>query len=107
MSNGWLIVAMMAVTFIPRYLPFALAGRIRLPALLVKALSYVPIAILTAIVTLNSVVRENQIQLDLDNHHLIAAVVAALVAYFSRRMGLTVVVGLFVFAALTWWPSVV
>lgn len=99
-DDAWLVVAMMLVTFAPRYLPFALAGRIELPPLLVKALGYVPIAILTAIVALNSVVQEQQVQLDLQNHHLVAAVVAAVTAYFSRRLGLTIVLGLTVFALL-------
>jgi len=56
--DAMLVVAMMLVTFIPRFLPFALAGRLKLPPLLVKALSFVPIAILTAIVSLHSVVQE-------------------------------------------------
>lgn len=97
-----LVVAMMLVTFIPRFLPFALAGRLKLPPLLVKALSFVPIAILTAIVSLHSVVQEEEVLLSLDNFHLLAAVVAAVVAYFSRRLGFTVAIGLATFFLLRW-----
>ena len=102
MSDGAMIVAMMLVTFLPRYIPFGLAGRLNLSPLLVKALGYVPIAILTAIITLNSVVRDNEVAISFENHHLLAAVVAAFTAYFSRRLGLTVAVGLLVFFALRW-----
>lgn len=102
-DDAWLILAMMLVTFGPRYLPFALAGKIELPPILVKALGYVPIAILTAIIALNSVVQDNQIQLHLHNHHLIAAIVAGVLAFFTRRLALTIVVGLLVFAMLRWF----
>jgi len=38
----------------------------------------------------------------LDNFHLLAAVVAAVVAYFSRRLGFTVAIGLATFFLLRW-----
>ncbi len=56
--NEWLLIAGMAVlTFVPRYLPFALAGRLTIPPLVRSALSYVPIAVLTAIVAQASLMR--------------------------------------------------
>jgi len=94
----WLIIGMTALTFLPRYLPLAFAGKVRIPLLLKQALELVPIAVLTAIVVQMSLVRDGTITVGLDNHYLIASVVAFAVALWRRHLMLTIVVGLVVFA---------
>jgi len=94
----WLIIGMTALTFLPRYLPLAFAGKVRIPLLLKQALELVPIAVLTAIVVQMSLVRDGTITVGLDNHYLIASVVAFAVALWWRHLMLTIVVGLVVFA---------
>lgn len=94
----WLIVAMTAFTFLPRYLPLALAGKIRIPPLLVQALEFVPIAVLTAIIVQASVIREGVITVSTENHYLIASVLAFITALVSRHLMLTIVVGLVAFS---------
>jgi len=74
-----------------------------LPPLLLKALRYVPIAVLSALITLNAVVRENAVQLRYDNHHLLAAGVAVVMAYFTKRLGYTVLAGLVTYAIARWF----
>lgn len=96
----WLIVVMTALTFIPRYIPLALAGKIQIPPLLAQALEFVPIAVLTAIIVQTTLVKEGDIMLALDNHYLIAAIMAFVTALWSRHLMLTIVVGLVTFTVL-------
>ncbi|PID44401.1 MAG: branched-chain amino acid transport [Proteobacteria bacterium] len=96
----WLIIAMMALTFIPRYLPLALAGKIHIPPLLVQALEFVPIAVLTAIIVQTAVVRDGSVVVSIENHYLIASVAAFMTALLTRHLMLTIIVGLVVFSLL-------
>lgn len=96
----WLIVAMTALTFLPRYLPLALAGKIHIPPLLVQALEFVPIAVLTAIIVQATLVHDGNVQVSLQNYYLIAAVSAFFTALVTQRLMLTVMVGLAVFTIL-------
>ena len=93
----WLIIGMMAMTFIPRYLPLAFAGKIKIPLLLRQALELVPIAVLTAIVTQMSLVRDGTITIGFENHYLIASLAAIAVSLWKKHLMLTIVVGLVVF----------
>ena len=71
MSESLLIAGMALLTFLPRYIPFALAGKIHLPPLLMRALEYVPIAVLSAIVSQTTFMRGGELSVLIDNHHLI------------------------------------
>jgi len=102
MSNSLFIVGMVALTFIPRYIPFLLAGKIALPQWAKRALHYVPIAVLTAIVSQASLIHQGAVQFDIANHHLLAASVSFLVALTTRHMFLTISIGLVVFALARW-----
>ena len=75
--NDWLLIALMAlVTFVPRYLPFALAGRVKLPAVLERGLDFVPVAVLTAIIAQTTLIRGGEFDLTIGNLHAIAAAAA-------------------------------
>ena len=101
--SEWVLIAGMAVlTFIPRYIPFALAGKVTLPQWLEEALSYVPIAVLTTIIVQSTLIRDGELLMTLQNHHLIAAIVAFFVALISRHMFLTIAFGLISFALMEW-----
>ena len=99
--NPWLLIGLMAVvTFVPRYLPFALAGRIRIPARLEQALDFVPIAVLTAIIAQASLYRGGALDLSLENYHALAALVAFVVALLTRHLFATIAAGLVAFVLL-------
>mgnify|MGYP001052819704 CR=1 FL=1 len=99
--NEWLLIGLMAlVTYLPRALPLALAGRVRLPAALERGLDFVPIAVLTAIIAQTALIRNGSLDISLENHHAIAAAVAFAVALFTRHLFLTIVAGLACFALL-------
>ncbi len=92
-----LIVAMLAVTYLPRMLPFALASRIRLPMWMQEAMSYVPIAVLTVIIVQTSLFKQDQLQLTLTNPYIWAAFAAFVVARIQAKLFITVLSGLIVF----------
>jgi len=99
--NEWLLIALMAlVTYLPRYLPMGLAGRVQLPALLTRALDFVPIAVLTAIIAQAALVRDGQIDFSLQNYHALAALAAFVAAVVTRQLFITIGTGLVCFALL-------
>lgn len=99
--DEWLLILLMAiVTFVPRYLPFALAGKIKLPAAMEQALSFVPIAVLSAIVAQTTLIRDGGIDLSWQNHHALAALAAFITAIVTRHLFVTIGTGLVVFAIM-------
>ena len=99
--NEVLLVALMAlVTYLPRYLPFALAGKMRLPPVLEQALDFVPIAVLTAIIAQATLIRGGEPDLSPDNLHALAALAAFVAALLWRRLFVTIAVGLLSFVVL-------
>lgn len=99
--HEWLLIGLMAlVTYVPRYLPFALAGRMRLPPMLEQALDFVPIAVLTAIIAQSALVHQGEVDVSLENLHLLAAMAAFVAALVWRKLFVTIAVGLLCFAAL-------
>lgn len=99
--DEWLLIALMAlVTFLPRYLPFAFAGKAKLPLTLERALDFVPIAVLTAIVAQASLIRAGEMDFSLGNFHALAALAAFLVAMVTRKLFLTIAAGLLCFLLL-------
>jgi branched-subunit amino acid transport protein len=95
-----LIGMMTLVTFIPRYLPFALAGKVQLPGMLKRALDFVPIAVLTAIVAQSALIRDGELDFSIANHHVLAALSAFVVALITRHLFLTIGAGLGSFVML-------
>lgn len=99
--NEWLLIGLMAlVTYLPRYLPMGLAGKVALPPLLVRALDFVPIAVLTAIIAQVSLMRGGQLDLSLGNFHALAALAAFIAAVLTRQLFVTIGVGLACFVLL-------
>lgn len=95
-----LIVGMMAVTFGVRYPILALSGRIQMPAWLVEALRFVPVAVLSAIIIPMVMAPKQTLWLAVDNEYLVASVVAIIIAAKSRYLLLTIVAGMALFFVL-------
>jgi branched-subunit amino acid transport protein len=102
MREFWLILGMFAVTFGVRYPTMALVGRFQLAPWIIRALRYVPVAVLTAITVPYALYREDGFSLSYTNPYLVGGIVAILVSYFSRNLLLTIVVGLAFFFAYRW-----
>jgi branched-subunit amino acid transport protein len=99
------VVCIGAATFALRLSLIGLAGRVTLPPLAVRALRYVPVAALTALVVPDLVGSTSGWALLAHNPRLWAGIIAALVAWRTRNVLLTVVVGmavLWILTALGW-----
>ncbi|MEO0564525.1 MAG: AzlD domain-containing protein [Chloroflexota bacterium] len=97
METFWLIFGMFAVTFGVRYPPLALVGRFNLPPAVIRALRYVPVAVLTAITVPFVLFRDEGFNATYTNPYFIAGLVAVAVSYWSKNLLLTIVVGMVVF----------
>lgn len=76
------------VSFIQAY------GRLRIPSILNRALAYVPASVLAALVLPAVIYPTSSAEFDLSNGRLLAAAVAALVAWKSRSILLTLAAGM-------------
>jgi branched-subunit amino acid transport protein len=99
-----LIAGMVAVTFAVRYIPLAMAGRLRLPRLVEAALRYVPVAVLTAITVPAVLMPKGALEANLGNPYLFGSLAAILVAWLTRRLLPTIAGGMAVFL---FWKLVV
>jgi branched-subunit amino acid transport protein len=96
-AAGWwfVIIAVGALNFLSRLSFIALFARLQMPATLVRALRYVPAAMLTAIVV-PAVALPGPAEVDtvLADAKLAAALVATLVAWRTRSTTATIVAGM-------------
>jgi branched-subunit amino acid transport protein len=93
--NLWLIVIVAGVlTFLIRLSFISLLASWEMPPLAQRALGFVPPAVLTAIVFPELLLRDGQLALNMDNHRLIAGVIAILVAWRFKKIMPTIVAGM-------------
>jgi branched-subunit amino acid transport protein len=92
-----LIAGMTAVTFVVRYPILALISRLTLPVGLIRALRYVPVAVLTAIIVPMMVLDQGAVALRPDNAYLVAGLVSIAIAWYSKKLLPTIVLGMAVF----------
>ena len=104
MNEFVLITGMALVTFIVRYPVLALVGRFDLPDGMVRALRFVPAAVLTAIILPEILLPEGNLDFSLGNAHLIGAFVAALIAWRTHSLLWTIILGMVAFVA---WRALV
>ncbi|NJN82057.1 MAG: AzlD domain-containing protein [Caldilineaceae bacterium] len=95
LEGAALIAGMAMVTFLVRYPPLALVGRIELPEHILRAMKFVPPAVLAAIIAPALIFPSGgSAQFSLTNAALVAGLTAALVSWRSRNLLLTIVVGM-------------
>ena len=99
MTAWFLILAIGAATFSIRASLILTAGRLTIPPRLEGSLRHVPSAVLTALILPQFVVHEGALVLSPDNYRLVAGIVAAFVAGWTRNMIGTIAVGMGVL-----WP---
>ena len=99
MSNHklMLILGMAAVTFACRYPVLALVSRMPLPERVLRAMRYIPPAVLTAIIVPAVLMPQGRIEANYHNGYLVAGVVAALIAWRGKNLLLTIVAGMVFF----------
>jgi len=97
--NIWLVMLLGGlITFGMRFSFIYLFGRLHVPETLRRALHYVPPAVLSAIIFPELFLRNQQLDLSLDNHRLLAGVVAMITAYLTKNTLLTILVGMLALA---------
>ena len=91
----WLMLLVIgAVTYTIRLSCIGLLGQRDMPALLLKALRFVPIAVLPAIILPQLFLRNNALALSLQNPRWMAGILAVFVAWRTRNVLLTIAVGM-------------
>ncbi|SHE52001.1 AzlD domain-containing protein [Desulforamulus putei] len=88
------IIGMMIVTYIPRMLPLAILSRINISKGLLNWLSYVPVAVLSALLAPEILMKDGQLQINLSNTYLLAAIPCFIAGFYSKSIFLTVVTGM-------------
>ncbi len=89
-----IIIGMAVVTYLPRVLPIVSLSKIPLPRIVLRWLSFIPVAVLSALLFPSLVVTEGKLNLSFNNEFLLAAVPAFIIAFWKKSLVLTVVVGM-------------
>ena len=92
-----LIMGMMLVTFLPRYIPMLVVGRLPMPDRLFRALRYVPVAVLTAISVPAALMPQDTVDFGISNAYLYGSIVAVLIAWRTQNLLYTIGGGMMVF----------
>lgn len=82
------------LTFLTRLSFIALLGGVEVPPVVVRALRFVPPAVLSAIVANEVLVRDGAVDLSGGNLRLLAAAVATAIALLTRNVFLTIGAGM-------------
>lgn len=106
MNEVLLIAGMALVTFAVRYPVLALVGKIPLPDRVFQALRYVPPAVLAAIIVPAVLLPEGRETIFISpmNARLVAALAAGLVAWRTKSLLVTILVGM---ATLWLWGWII
>ena len=96
-----LIILMSLVTFIPRVLPILALSRRKLPELAESWLSYVPVAVLAALLAPSLFAPTGAINLTFNvNHAFWVSIPVFVIAAFTRNLFITVLSGMVLIALL-------
>lgn len=104
MNEALLIMGMTVVTFTPRYGVLALLGRLEMPKPLFRALRYVPVTVLSAIIFPDLLLKNGNLNLALNNSFLVAGIITMVVSWRTKNLLLTIVLGM---VALWIWRALI
>ncbi|MCJ7702409.1 MAG: AzlD domain-containing protein [Anaerolineales bacterium] len=106
MNEVLLLLGMFLVTFGVRYPVLALVSKVQLPRLVSQGLKYVPPAVLTAIIAPAVLLPGGKgLDLHLSNAALFASLAATLVAWRTKKLLPTIVIGMATFWLWRWLPE--
>lgn len=99
-----MIFGMAVLTILIKAIVFVLGDRVTFSVLLKEALGFVPVTVLTAIITPMILAPHGQnMELTWRNPQLIAAVATIFVCIITRKQLLTISIGLLVFFSWQYW----
>ncbi len=96
-----LIIGMCLVTYLPRMIPATFLSRREIPELFIKFLSYIPAAVLSALLLPAVLVTDGKINISMSNTMLLSSLIVLPIAYKTKNMFLTVILGMIAFVFLT------
>jgi len=99
----FLVLAMGAVTYLPRMLPLVILSRRKLPGWFAEWLELIPPAILSALIAPTLFAASNPRALSLGKAELLAAIPTLLFALKTRSLAGSVVVGMLAYWFITRW----
>ncbi len=88
------ILGMGLVTYLTRLTPMWLYKRLQIPLWVQQAMRYVPTAVLTAIIFTEVLIPNGSLDISLHNGRLIAALLAAIAAWRTGNVLVTIAVGM-------------
>ncbi|MBB2481984.1 AzlD domain-containing protein [Bacillus sp. APMAM] len=95
-----IILGCAMVTFIPRIIPFIVIRNMKLPKIVVKWLSFIPICIFTALIV-DSFISKDQSAFISINWSVLAAIIPTLIiAIWTKSLSVTVIVGIICMATV-------
>lgn len=99
-----LIFFMSAVTYFPRLLPLLFLSGKRLPLWMEEWLGFIPVAILSAIITPLLIVNGNTGRVDFLNREVIVAIPTFVIALKTESLGFAVLIGMALYWLLGMFP---
>jgi branched-subunit amino acid transport protein len=102
--NIWIVMIVLGLlTFTIRFSFIALLERIKLPVTFQRALRFVPIAVLSAIIAPELGYSNNMLVISPANPRLIAGIIATVVAFWTKNVFWTLLAGMGIFWILRMW----
>ncbi|MFJ5791980.1 AzlD domain-containing protein [Lysinibacillus sp. NPDC093197] len=99
-SMVWLIIGCALVTWLPRIIPFMFVRSVKLPDVVLKWLSFIPVCILSALVIENLLDTESKSFVTLDWPVFLTFVPTLIIALITKSLSITVVAGVIIMAAV-------
>lgn len=95
-----IILGAAAATYLTRF-PFMILSVEKIPLRLMKYLSFIAPAVLTALIAPMIFIKQGRFDISLSNNYLIAAIITALVSYFGKNMLAALIAGICAVALLS------
>lgn len=103
MNVALMILGMATINLAIRWPVYLFADHVRFPRLIVRALSFVPVAVLTAIIVPQALYPHGaQIELSWRNPYLLALILTAVIAHLTKNLLATIGIGMAAFLLLRW-----
>ena len=104
MSIPVMILGMALINLAIRWPVYLFANHFRFPPLIERALAFVPVAVLTAIIVPTVLYPDDKtIDVSWHNPSLLAAVLAAVVGRVTKNLFATIGIGMAAYLLLRWW----
>jgi len=94
------IFGLWLANYLPRMLPMVVLSKIKMPEPVIRWLGFVPAAVLAAIIVPSVLMPESRLLISFNNNYLLSSIPAFVVAFKTRSLVWTLVVGMAAMALL-------